>query len=93
MAKTSWLFPDPPGTAVISLKRIVQHGHPILYVSHDDDGAWQFLDGEDVSTEDATVLSLSSIVKLDPTLVELADLPSGQKAWRRTQCSPWQRTG
>jgi hypothetical protein len=92
MTGSAWPFSDAPNTAVISLQRIVKHGHPILYVLHDVDGAWQFLDGEDVSKEDAEIVSLQSIIMLDPSLLELADLPRGRNAWRRTQCSSWQRS-
>ena len=87
----SWPFPDPRETAVLSLQRIVKHGMPILYVLHDADGTWQFLDGADVSREDAMFVTLEQITQLDPTLLDLATLPLGAKAIRRTQCSPWQR--
>ncbi len=39
-----WPFADPENVAVITLKRILQGGSPILRVFHDeDDGGWQFL--------------------------------------------------
>ena len=39
-------FDDAPNTAVITCCHILDHGAPILHVSHDaDDGMWQFLCG------------------------------------------------
>jgi hypothetical protein len=87
-----WPFEDPENLAVITLKRILAKERPILLVSHDEDGDWQFLDGQDVSEEDAAVVSLRKITMLDPGIIELADLPLG---WRATRGSPnglWARS-
>ena len=87
-----WIFDDPKNVAVFTTKKIVYEGFPILYVSHDDeDGAWQFLDGDDVETENAALISLSYAVKIDPSLKELANLPYGWIAWRPSPDVPWQR--
>ena len=67
---------------MITLKRILQAERPIRYVSHDlDDGGWQFLDGGDLHEEDAMVVGLGEIVRFDPTVRELADLPLAWYAW------------
>jgi hypothetical protein len=64
-----WPFKDPPSLAVITLKRILQTEQPIRYVSHDrDDGGWQFLDGGDVYDEDAIVVGLGTMLRLDSTV-------------------------
>jgi hypothetical protein len=34
---------------------------------------------------------LHEIVKLDSSVVELADMPPGWHAWRRSKCEPWVR--
>jgi hypothetical protein len=87
-----WPFDDSPSRAVITLKRILQAEQPIRYVSHDaDDGGWQFLDGGDVHDEDATLVGLGTILRFDPIVGELADLPLGWYAWRSTVDEPWQR--
>ena len=63
---------------MISLLQIVFEGAPILHVSHDtDDHGWQFLKLDDARAEDASVVSLDQIVKLDPTVLAVADLPPG----------------
>jgi hypothetical protein len=87
-----WPFDQPPNCAVISLRSIVFGGVPILHVTHDaDDHGWQFLDGRDVAMDDAAVVSLEEIVRLDQTVVEVADLPPGWIAWREAKSALWLR--
>lgn len=90
--RPSWPFADVENTATITLKRIVNRTAPILLVSHDaDDGGWQFLDGGEVTEDDASVVSLREILELDPTIKDVADLPLGWKAERTGVGKPWQR--
>lgn len=88
-----WPFPDPGNTAVITLRRIVNARAPILAVWHNaDDGTWQFLDGSDeLDMDEAAVVALQEIVRLDPSILELADLPTGWVVWRPNPSSPWKR--
>jgi hypothetical protein len=86
-----WPFDDAENTAVITLKRIVNGSQPILYVVHDEDGDWQFLDGGDVSEEDAAIVSLKNIANHDPSVKSLADLPGGWAAERTGVSQQWQR--
>lgn len=88
----SWPFEDPENVAVITTHKIMKRQSPILYVSHDDDdGMWQFLDGGDVSESDARILGLKEVIDIDPSLVQLADLPIGWVAWRETKFNQWIR--
>jgi hypothetical protein len=88
-----WLFTDPRNLAVITLRQILDRERPILYVSHEaDDEGWQFLTGEAVTPDEARVVGLGTIAKLDPSVFALADLPLGWKAWRLTVNDPWQRS-
>lgn len=92
MANAPWPFDQPPDCAVISLRSIVFGGEPILYVSHDvDDHGWQFLGAGDVKESDAAVVGLEEIVKLDPSVLHVADMPPGWHAWRQSKSSQWQR--
>jgi hypothetical protein len=87
-----WPFPDPPNLAVITVRQIIDDGRPILAVSHDaEDGAWQFLTGGPCETDDGRVVSLEVAVRRDPTLLDLAGLPAGWRAWRAAVGEPWQR--
>jgi hypothetical protein len=86
-----WPFHDAENTAVITLTRIVDGSQPILYVVHDEDGDWQFLDGGDVSEEDAATVSLRNVCERDPSIKSLADLPLGWAAERVAVDQEWQR--
>ena len=85
-----WPFDQPPNCAVISLKQIVEEGQPILHVTHDeDDHGWQFLTFDDVNEGDGKVVLFKNIVKLDDSLIELADIPPGWHAYRRSINDEW----
>ena len=87
-----WPFADLKNVAVITLKSIVKSGKPILHVAHDaDDGTWQFLDASTVSEANASVVSLEEITRIDPTVMELADLPVGWYADRSALGESWRR--
>ena len=87
-----WPFGDPEQTEVITLERILQGRSSVLLVTHDeDDGAWQFLDGEHVFEDDGAVVCLGEMVQLDPSLGQLGDLPVGWYAWRPEPGQPWRR--
>jgi hypothetical protein len=88
----AWPFPDPENCAVITIEPIVRQGRPILHVVHDeDDGGWQFLGWEDAREEDAMIVALKTVVQLDSSVRELADLPPGWRAWRTSSDDAWQR--
>ena len=86
---TDWKFSDGPNTAAITTKNIMYSGGWISFVSHDEDGTWQFHGEETVDLDDALVVGLTSIVKLDPSVQELSQLPLGYYAWRDSKGSAW----
>jgi hypothetical protein len=87
-----WPFDDPPNVAVITTRQVTERRAPILYVSHHaDDGGWQFHTGAPPVEEDARVVALREIWRLDPSVGELADLPLGWQAWRDTVLGSWRR--
>ena len=73
-------FKDKPDTLCFTCCHILNENKPVLYVSHDEDGSWQFLCGEKHSQEDARIVSLSEIITLDKDVVELSDLKCGEYA-------------
>ncbi len=92
MAEEEWPFDEEYNLAVITTRQITQERQPILYVTHDeDDGGWQFHDGGTPGMEDAQIVSLHFITKIDPAVKELADLPLGWTAWRTEKGAVWQR--
>lgn len=92
MADDPWPFDQHRRCAVVTLRSIVFGGQPILLVFHDEeDDGWQFLDGQVFEMSNAAVVALDEIVKRDPSVLEIADLRPGWKAWRDSPSSPWQR--
>lgn len=89
--ESDWPFLDLPNTAVITLRQIAREGQPILYVSHDEDGSWQFLGDTTTCEVDVMVVSLANILRIDPEARQLADLPPGWFAWRRRVKEEWAR--
>ena len=85
-----WPFDESPDDEAVTLDRILSGESPILLAARDDDG-WHFLDGEHVFEEDGVVVYLGDLVQLDPTLIELADLPVGWYARRPAVGEPWER--
>ncbi|MGK4568190.1 immunity protein Imm33 domain-containing protein [Flavobacterium sp. 3HN19-14] len=85
-------FSDSPKTAIFTTKFVVIDKKEITYVSHDkEDGAWQFFSDDKFENfeEVAKVISLEEILKIDPTLFKLADLPLGYIATRKNIKSEW----
>lgn len=65
---------------------------PILLVSHDEeDHGWQFIGSTDANMEDAMVVCLEEIVRIDASTLEVADLPPGWEAVRESSEHPWVR--
>lgn len=63
-------------------------------VVHDaEDGAWQFHapDGPDVVIGQGALVGLREVTDLDPSILQLADLPEDWIAFRDTPTSPWFR--
>jgi len=88
----NWPFDSSPNVACFTLRPIVDGVQPVLMASRDaDDGAWQFLTGDAFDMAEAMLVSLKSMVVLDSTLLELADIPSGWMAWRDRAGAPWSR--
>ena len=84
-----WPFMYDPADPMISLKRVIAGGAPVKYVLHDPDGGFQFLDGEDITEDDAQILPLGDIIAHDPTLISVACLPQGFAAFRESVNEPW----
>jgi len=84
-----WPFSDPPDTAVFTTTQITRESKPILFVSHDTDGSWQFHWGGRINAAEAAVIGLSEVIASDPALVSLANLPLGWIAMRESESTPW----
>jgi hypothetical protein len=88
----NWPFEASRNTAALTTWSVLKARAPILLVTHDaDDGGWQFLPGGTVTAADAAIVGLGEMCGRDATLLELADLPEGWRAWRAAPGAPWQR--
>lgn len=83
------LIEEPKNKAVITT-RFVVNGSIITFVSLDEDGDWQFFGDEDITENDAMVISIEQILKIDDTLAYIPDMRKGQSAFRLNKNSPWQ---
>jgi hypothetical protein len=88
----NWKFQDPPHARIFLSETVHQGTEPVTYVSHDDgDGAWQFL-GDSMADGGGPVIScFHHPIDNDPSLAELADLPTGWYAERDRVGAPWIR--
>ncbi|WP_425251655.1 immunity protein Imm33 domain-containing protein [Janthinobacterium sp. NFX145] len=87
-------FEIEENNVVVTTKYVTIEEFPILYVSHqydEEDGSqWQFHSGnDDYSMDKMQLVSLRTIINIDPNIVEVSDLPVGFEARRRTPESPW----
>ncbi len=89
---SAWPFLEGKNLGVFTTSRVVDEGYPVLLVTHDQDGDWQFLCNTTNDTDDARVVSLQSIVESHPSVAELADLPMGWQAVRDGPDEPWRRS-
>lgn len=85
-------FKDGLNTAVFTTKFVVQDKKEITYVYHYlEDGVWQFSsdDNFDKYEDLAMILSLDEIIQHDKSILEIADLPLGFVAKRKTETDNW----
>ena len=82
-------FGDAPNTACFTCTHVLEEGKPILFVSHDEDGYWQFLCGSNHKVDDARIVSLASILDIDESMSCLAELDYGQYAEVKDSSGEW----
>ena len=83
--------PFPAHLIAYSSVRVVSLGQPILAVAHDHQGEWQVLHGDLEPDDQIAQICMACAVKRDPTLTQLADLPAGWIATRKSRHKPWKR--
>ena len=89
-APRSWPFGDASNTVAFTNHRVLREGHPVLLVSHDHDGDWQFLCGGEDPGE-CLIVCLGCAFENDRTVGLVADLPIGWRAWRDSVNDCWHR--
>jgi len=88
--KAEYKFSDPENTLCFTCNHVVIDKKPILYASHDNEGDWQFLCGqENHSEQNAKIISLKEVTELDQTINDLFEMPTGIGAERETINDKW----
>lgn len=89
---TDWPFTDPRNFEAFTTRRVLEGDEPILAVYHEaEDGTWQFMGNAGWKPEDLVLACLEHLVGRDRAVRDLADLPRGWGAVRRSASAPWER--
>ena len=86
------IFSESNETAVFTTRFVVDEKKEITEVIHfEEDGAWQFMGSDNFSNfEDVVkIVSLGQIIQMDSSITELADLPKGFHATRKSKNDRW----
>jgi hypothetical protein len=91
--KKQKVFQESDKTSVFTTRYVIRDKRPITYVTHEEDGTWQFFSSDEFENfeEIAMIVGLGEIVALDPSLLELADMPVGHYAIRETANAKWSK--
>lgn len=88
--EAEWPFDQPKNCAVFTIRQIVEGECPIQVVYHDlEDDGWQFVSNIEYSMDDAKLVSLEEITKIDPSVFEVANIEPGFHAWRSAVGEEW----
>lgn len=88
---TTHSFDEDPRLEVITTAPVMA-GAPIVMITHDaDDGGWQFLCGTTNEPAQGRIIHLEEIVAMDPSVLEVANLPVGWVAFRSAIGGAWTR--
>lgn len=53
--ESNWPFEEPINHVAFTTKKVAHEGYPILLITHDEDGNWQFVCGTANGPKDAVV--------------------------------------
>jgi hypothetical protein len=77
-----WPFQElEPDTPVLASPEIVAGTLPVVAVTHDADGGWDFLDERGYADEATGWAYFGELYKAQPWLARFADLPADRQAW------------
>lgn len=84
------MFRESLNTACFTTKFVMREGSDIIYVSHDDDGYWQFHGDENAEDESiAMIVSLGEIIKRDSSVLQVSHMEMGYEAFRKGRNDSW----
>jgi hypothetical protein len=89
-----WPFPDdrfPEQLGAVVMRTVLSQDHPALHVAHGPDGSWMIADGIGDPNETGACIAthIWHVVTRDPTIEELAGMPPGSQANRRSITDSW----
>ena len=85
-------FEDSLNTAVFATKFIIVDKKDITIVRHEpEDGRWTFFSNDKYENyeEVAKAVALGQIIEIDSTILQIADLPKGYYASRKSKQDKW----
>ena len=86
------IFKEPLNMAVFTTKFVVIDKKDVTIVRHEhEDGAWTFFSNDkyDNYEEVAKIVGLGEIIKIDSTILQIADMPKGFYAQRNSKQDEW----
>jgi hypothetical protein len=86
-----WPFDDAVNTAAFCTAGVAERRLPVLRVTHDANGDWQFLDATTEHPGDPVLMCLGCVLEHDPSLAAISDLPLGWSAYRPELGAEWER--
>lgn len=87
----AWKFHDAPNTACFTTTEVL-NGAPVVHVSHDYEGDWQFYGAPDATaSSSAKIVSLAALIGTNDLLADLHDLPYGWSAQWDADAGNWER--
>jgi hypothetical protein len=93
MINNEYKFKEAATTACFVCSHVLNRERPVLLVTHDDDGEyeyWQFLCGEtDHDDAQIKITSMKKATEIDPSVNDLHDMPVGVRADRKSIKDPW----
>ncbi|MBU0941386.1 MAG: DUF4262 domain-containing protein [Bacteroidetes bacterium] len=84
-------FREHKNLGVFTTKQFLEENKPIIRVTHDEDGDWQFLT-ENAELKDAKIVHLGHLIEKDKTLNELFRLDYGESAERNFIGDNWRES-
>jgi hypothetical protein len=82
-------FDDDLQIYVFTTRFVIKNNSPITFITHDENGDWQFMGDDDFEENDAMIVSLEEMIEHDSSILEVADLPYNCKAYRENINSHW----
>jgi len=80
-------FKESLSTSVFTTIHVMKERSPIVWASYELDGDWQFMGSELIQdyTKVAMVVSLEQVIKVDKSILKVAELPIGYCATRKSK--------